>query len=74
MVTNLKKVETEEDCEEYIHTALLTQKIVLITSEALAKNVVPCIHQQCQLVAIFVYHDTEELDVRWATKFTKVIN
>jgi len=68
----MKKFETEEDCEKYIQAAMLTETIVLIASEALAKNVVPCVHQQCQLAIVFVYQDDEESDKQWISKYKKV--
>lgn len=72
MVKNLTKFETEEECEDYIHKAPLAETIILISSEALAKNVVPCIQQQCQLAIIFIYHDIEEPNKQYFSKYKKV--
>lgn len=72
MTKNLKRNDSEEQSEQYIHSAPLDETIVLITSEAFAKNVVPCVHQQCQLTIILVYHGADETDRKWMSRYSKV--
>ncbi len=61
------------DCECYIRNAELHEKIVLIVSELLSKDIVNRLHDFSQLIKILILPD-HSTDLEWNKQYTKVCN
>ncbi|CAF3550270.1 unnamed protein product [Rotaria sp. Silwood1] len=72
LINQLKTFESKDLCEEYIKSLSELDRIILIVSGRLGQKIVPSIHQQQQIVAIYVYCGTREKNELWIKQFPKV--
>ncbi|CAF1356013.1 unnamed protein product, partial [Didymodactylos carnosus] len=64
--------ETANECEEHIRERK-DEKIVLIVSGRLGREIVPRVHDLSQLSAIYVYCMDQTTNERWAKSYEKLI-
>ncbi|CAF1682235.1 unnamed protein product [Adineta ricciae] len=64
--------EDPNRCQRYIQTTSSQDRLVLIVSGRLGREVVPLIHQIRQLSSVYVYCMDEEGNKKWAKDFKKV--
>ena len=73
-INHLKTFEEGEECEHHIRAVSAEDRIVLIVSGRLGREVVPRIHQLRQVSSIYVYCMDKARNEQWAKQFKKVNN
>src|SRR5690242_16658429 len=68
MFNQLKTFETDIDCERYIKSVSVEDRIVLIVSGKLGQQIVPRIHSLEQLLSIYVYCYDQDINEQWSSK------
>jgi len=71
-INRLETFEHEDDCEHYIRSLSKLDRIVLIVSGQLGQKIVPRIHEQRQIVSIYVYCGNKQKNEQWIKPFAKV--
>lgn len=73
--TIFNQLKTSDDpnrCEQYIRQASAGDRIVLIVSGRLGRQIVPRIHSLSQLLSVYVYCYDEKANEQWSSQFSKV--
>lgn len=73
IINHLKKFQTVKECLNYIGGRSQIDRIVMMVSGQLGREIVPLIHNYRHIVAVYVYCMNKKLNEEWASKFTKVI-
>ncbi len=73
VINHLQTFGDSYQCEEYIKQ-IKQEKIVLIVSGSLGREVVPRLHSLSQLSACYVFCGNKEANEKWANKYHKVIH
>ncbi|CAF3403663.1 unnamed protein product, partial [Rotaria sp. Silwood2] len=71
IINHLKTFQYEEECEQYIKQRQKHDRLVVIVSRQLARQVVPSIHKLRQVSAIYITSTDEESDEQWAQEYSK---
>ncbi len=69
----LKPFENPNQCEQYIRVMSVEDRVVLIVSGQLGRDIVPRIHHLQQLLSIYVYCHNLESNEQWSRQFSKVM-
>lgn len=72
-IDHLKTFENIERCEEYIRSISHNERIILIVSSRLARDIIPRIHQLRQVSSIYIYCLDKSANEQWAKQYKKVI-
>ncbi len=72
VINHLRTFNDSDECEQYIRQ-ITKEKVVLIVSGALGRQVVPRLHDLPQFSACYVYCQDKKANEQWANKFPKVI-
>jgi hypothetical protein len=72
IINHLKKFRNVEQCQEYIEQRSQKDRLVLIVSGQLGREIVPSIHKFRQVISIYVYCMDKKRNEQWACKFKKV--
>lgn len=72
-IHQLKTYSDPNECERGILSWPTDDRIVLIVSGQLGRQVVPRIHSVEQLVSIYVYCQNQALNEQWSIQFIKVM-
>lgn len=72
IVNHIEKFQDIERFQEYIQQTSHKDRLVLIVSGQLGKEVVPSIHKLRQIIAIYVFCFDKKTHEQWASKFPKV--
>ncbi|CAF3382494.1 unnamed protein product [Rotaria socialis] len=67
----LQTFDKENECEEAIRN-IVNEKVVLIVSGRLGRNVVPRLHDLSQLTCVYVYCFDKDGNKQWSDKYSKV--
>ncbi|CAF3834511.1 unnamed protein product [Adineta steineri] len=70
-INNLQAFDDSDKCVEYIQL-VSEERIVLIVSGRLGREVVPRIHQLPHLIAIYVYCTDKKRNEEWANNYMKI--
>lgn len=73
LINQLKTFDNTHDCLQYIKNLSKQNRIILIVSGRLGREIVPRIHRLRQISRIYVYCYDKEKNEKWAQKFPKVI-
>lgn len=68
----VKAFENADKCEEYIRSISPDERIILIVSGRLGREITPRIHQLQQISSIFVYCFDKSANEQWAKSYKKV--
>jgi hypothetical protein len=68
----LKTFENPTECEQYIRSMLVEDRIVLIVSGQLGREIVPRIHSLEQLLSVYVYCYDQNANEQWSSQYKKV--
>jgi hypothetical protein len=68
----LKTFENPNQCEQYIKSMSLEDRIVLIVSGQLGRELVPRIHPLEQLLSVYVYCYDQNINEQWSSQYAKV--
>lgn len=71
-INHFKKFQEVKQCQQYIEERSEKDRLLLIVSGRLGKEIVPSIHQLRQVTSIYVYCHDKEGHEQWALKFAKV--
>jgi hypothetical protein len=74
IINHLLTFEDSTLCEEYIRSVSNHDRIVIIVSGLLGRQLVPRIHQLEQVCSIYVYCMDRKTNEQWTKDFTKVNN
>ncbi|CAF3856931.1 unnamed protein product, partial [Rotaria sp. Silwood1] len=72
IINHLKKFKDVEQCQKYIKERSQKDRLVMIVSGQLGREIVPAIHKLRQVISIYVYCFDKKSNEEWACKFTKV--
>lgn len=72
ILNKFKTFEDLNDCQKYIQSVSLNDRIVLIVSGQLGRQLIPKIHQLEQLSSIYIYCMNKEANEKWSKDFEKV--
>lgn len=72
IINHVVRFSDKEECKEYIGQRTKDDRIVLISSGRLGREIVPDIHQYRQVVSIYIYCMDKETHDKWACIFAKV--
>jgi len=71
-IDHLKTFENVDKCEEYIRSISPDERIILIVSGRLGREITPRIHQLRQISSIYVYCLDKSANEQWAKQYKKV--
>ena len=71
MITSLKIFESANECEQLIRNTT-KEKIILISSNILAQQILPSIHDLSQFRTCYIYCSDQTINKQWITKYSKV--
>lgn len=72
-IHQLKTFDDPKKCEQCIRSMPVTDRIVLIVSGQLGRQIVPSIHPLEQLLSVYVYCHNQSANEQWASRYSKVI-
>jgi hypothetical protein len=68
----LKKFEDVRECQQYIEQRSNSDRLILIVSGQLGREIVPLIDNLRQILSIYVYCIGKKSNEQWTLKFAKV--
>jgi hypothetical protein len=71
VINHLRTFDNSDACEEYIRE-ITQEKVVLIVSGSLGRQIVPRIHDLPQFSACYVFCQDKKANEQWANKYHKV--
>ena len=71
-IDHLKTFENANKCEEYIRAISSDERIFLIVSGRLGREIIPRVHQYRQVASIYVYCLDKSTNEQWAKQYKKV--
>jgi response regulator RpfG family c-di-GMP phosphodiesterase len=72
IINHLKKFQNLKQCQEYIEQRTQKDRIVLIVSGQMGREIVPSVHKHRQVIAIYVYCMDKKRNEEWSCKYKKV--
>ena len=72
IINHLEKFQDGSECQRYIEQKSAHDRLVLVVSGRLGREIVPSIHELRQVSSIYVYCFDKEGNEKWARKFDKV--
>ncbi|CAF4171894.1 unnamed protein product, partial [Rotaria sordida] len=72
IINHLERFQDVASCEKYIHAQTSKERVVMIVSGRLGREIVPTIHHLRQIISIYVYCMDEEGNKIWARDYRKV--
>ena len=71
VIPYLQMFENLSECEKQIRNTT-QEKIILISSNILAQQIVPCIHDLSQFRACYVFNQSQPVNKQWIASYSKV--
>ncbi|CAF1104769.1 unnamed protein product [Adineta steineri] len=71
-IDHLITFDNVDKCEEYIRSISSDERIILITSGRLGRELIPHIHQLRQVSSIYIYCLDKPANEQWAKQYTKI--
>ncbi|CAF1356904.1 unnamed protein product [Rotaria sordida] len=72
IINRFKKFQDVRQCQKFIEERSQKERVVIIVSGQLGREIVPSIHKLRQVISIYVYCMDKEGNKKWADKFAKV--
>ncbi len=72
IINHMQVFDDISRCRQFIESLSEQNRITLIVSGQLGRQIVPQIHQLQQLSSIFVYCGNKQLNEEWARQYSKV--
>jgi uncharacterized protein (DUF4213/DUF364 family) len=72
VINHVKTFEDDKNCEDYIRTISENDRIVLIASGQLGKEIVPRIQQLRQIFSIYIFCLNIKANEKWSKEYIKV--
>lgn len=72
IINHLKKFQDVESCQHFIKNLSKNDRLMMIVSAQLGREIVPEIHGLQQVISIYVYCKNQKGAEKWASKYKKV--
>lgn len=72
IINQLKKFQDVEQCQTYIEQRSQKDRVIMIVSGRLGREIVPSVYKLRQVTSVYVYCVDENSNNQWADKFAKV--
>ncbi|CAF3822875.1 unnamed protein product [Rotaria sp. Silwood1] len=72
IINHLKQFQDVKQCQKFIEGLPQNERVIMIVSGRLGREIVPSIHTRRQVISIYVYCMDKESNEKWACKFAKV--
>ncbi|CAF0758010.1 unnamed protein product [Adineta steineri] len=72
IINHLKKFQDPVQCQKYIQERSIKERVVMIVSGRLGREIVPSIHHLRQVISIYVYCMDKEGNEKWARNYKKI--
>jgi hypothetical protein len=72
IINHLKKFQDVKQCQQYIEQRSQKDRLILIVSGRLGREIVPSIYKLRQVISIYVYCMDKNSNKEWSSKFPKV--
>ncbi|CAF4524477.1 unnamed protein product, partial [Rotaria sp. Silwood2] len=72
IINTLRKFQDVKHCQKFIEERSQNERVVMIVSGRLGREIVPSIHKIRQIISIYVYCMDKERNKQWAVNFPKV--
>ncbi|CAF1126603.1 unnamed protein product [Rotaria sp. Silwood1] len=72
VINRFKKFQDVEECKRYIEQRSQQDRLIVIVSGQLGRQIVPSINTLRQVISIYVYCMDKQRNKEWADKFSKV--
>lgn len=72
VINHLEKYQNIPQCQRYIRQTSIADRVVLITSGRLGREIVPTIHHLRQIISIYIYCMDKKANEQWSSNFSKV--
>ncbi|CAF4258248.1 unnamed protein product [Rotaria sp. Silwood2] len=72
IINHFKKFQDRAQCQKYIEERSEKDRLVMIVSGQLGKEIVPSVHNLQQVMSIYVYCMNKEINDQWACRFIKI--
>jgi hypothetical protein len=72
LINQLRTFEDENECERYIRSSSSDDRIVLIVTGQLGRQLIPRIHQLRQVCSIYIFSMDRKKHSIWINQYTKV--
>ncbi|CAF1368927.1 unnamed protein product [Adineta steineri] len=72
IINRFKRFQNVQQCKKYIEERSPTERLVMIVSGRLGREIAPLIQKVRQVISIYVYCMDEKGNKEWSRKFTKV--
>jgi len=72
IINHLKKFQDVQKCRQHIGQRSKEDRLVLIASGRLGRELVPLVHDLYQVLSIYIYCKDKKSNEQWTCKFAKV--
>ncbi|CAF1352377.1 unnamed protein product [Adineta steineri] len=72
IINHIKKFQDINECQKYIQQTSQKDRLVIIVSGRLGREIVSSIYKLRQVISIYVYCTDKKTNENWASKFSKV--
>ncbi|CAF2977620.1 unnamed protein product [Rotaria sp. Silwood2] len=72
IINTLRKFQDVKHCQKFIEERSQNNRVVMIVSGRLGREIVPSIHKIRQIISIYVYCMDKERNKQWAVNFPKI--
>ncbi|CAF3513122.1 unnamed protein product [Rotaria socialis] len=72
IINHLQKFQDVDQCQKFIEKRSKNERVVMIVSGRLGREIVPAIYKLRQVISIYVYCMDKKGNKKWADKFAKV--
>ena len=73
ITNNLKIFEEINECEKYIQSLSIENRIILIINNEFSEKFIPKIHECKQIYLIYIYYSNHDFSHSWTKQYNKVI-
>ena len=72
IINDLRRFRDVKECHQYIERQSQNDRIILVVSGQMGREIVPSIHKLRQIASIYVYCMDEESNKKWTCQFKKI--
>jgi hypothetical protein len=71
-INYIRTFKNNDDCEQYIQSVPVQDRIIFIVNNQLGQELIPRIHQLRQIFSIYIYSTDNKRSGQWIKEFKKV--
>jgi len=72
IINQFKKFQDIQSCRDFIETTCEQDRLILIVSGKLGRELVPNIHQLRQIISIYIFCKNKPINKEWSSNYSKV--